>query len=108
MTFSELYTMLSSLNGFTEKVAYRSFPEDAAPKLPFIVFEETDTNNFDADNKVYHPRTDFNIYLCEDFRDRTTEEALEDLLNTNDIPWERTVIWIPSERMYQITYEVEV
>ena len=108
MTFAELETMLESIDGMATKVAYRSFPEGEAPSLPFICYEENNTDNVMADDKVYEVHTSFDINLYEEFRDLTTEQKIETMLNNNDIPWNRYPEWIEDERMWEITYQVEV
>lgn len=108
MTFAEIETMLESIPGMTDKVAYRAFPEKEAPALPFICYEENNTDNFMADNGVFKEVTSFDINLYEEFRDLTTEHALEAMLNEKEIPWNRYPEWIDDERMWEVTYEVEV
>ena len=55
MTLKELKESLESIddNAFVGKVAYRAFPVGKAPKLPYICYLSTSTNNFFADNKTY-------------------------------------------------------
>ena len=38
---------------YKDKIAYRSFPEDEAPKLPYVIVYVKKSNNFKADNKSY-------------------------------------------------------
>lgn len=110
MTSVELYEILNSIPGFRGKVAYRAFrdtPEQPGPSLPFIIFEETETNNFKADNQVYMVIPSFDVDLCIEFRDPEIETAIETKLNEHGIRWERYPEWLEDQRMYQITYEVE-
>lgn len=108
MTLAELNIILKSIPGFTSKVAYRAFPKGKAPKLPFICYSCTQTDNFDADDSVYYVIQGVDIELYTKTKDVTTEEAVETVLNNNNIVWEKYEEYIDDEECYQITYEVEV
>ena len=108
MTLAELNTILKSIPGFAYKVAYRAFPKGKAPKLPFICYLCTQTDNFDADDSVYQVIQGVDIELYTKTKDVTTEAAVETVLNNNNIVWEKYEEYIDDEECYQITYEVEV
>lgn len=108
MTLAELHDILSSIPGFANKVAYRAFPKGKAPKLPFICYLCTRTDNFDADDTVYHVVLRIDIELYTKTKDVVTETAVETVLNSNNIVWDKYEIYIDDEECYQITYEVEV
>lgn len=108
MTVAEMYTLLNSITTFKGKVAYNHFSEDNAPALPFIAFYVDDTDNFKADNKVYLKRSIMIIELYTAKKDPTVEEALESALDAAGIPYDYTETYIESEKLYQISYEVEV
>lgn len=108
MSFEEVRQMLESIPGFSEKVAYRAFPENEAPALPFICFYEEGTDNVFADDTVIVEKTNITIELYEDFRSREIEKAIEETLTTNHLPWNRDPEWIDDERMWMIIYEIEV
>ena len=108
MTVSEIYTLLTGITGFKDKVAYRQFKEGSAPALPFICFYVDGTDNFNADDKAYLKRQNVLIELYTDKKDPTTEALIETTLDNSGIPWDYTETYIESEQCYQITYEVEV
>lgn len=110
MTLAELKTALEGVNdsAFKDKVAYRAFPIGAAPALPFICFYEVESNNFLADSKVYHKITEVNIELYTDQKDQTTENAVESMLNDNQLVWDKSEYYISSENMLQIVYGIEI
>ena len=108
MSVSEVYNILNSITAFKDKVAYRAFPVGKAPKLPFICIMSTQTNNFKADNKVYHVIRDMDIELYSKDKDEVSEGLIEKALNDNNIVWEKYEEWIDDEEVYQITYEIEV
>ena len=108
MTIAEMYTLLSGITGFKDKVVYRSFKEGSAPALPFICFYVDGTDNFNADDIAYLKRQTILIELYTDEKDPTTEALIETALDAAGIPWDYTESYIESESCYQITYEVEV
>lgn len=108
MTLAEINSILKSIPGFEKKVAYRAFPKGKAPSLPFICYLATQTNNFNADNHVYHVIQGVDIELYTRRKDYTSEAAVEAALNENDIIWEKYEEYLDDEEMYMITYEVEV
>lgn len=101
-----LFTILNSITGFKDKVAYRMFPVGAAPALPFIVYYSQGTDNQFGDNKTYHVVEDINICLYSRQKDTTSESAIESALNNNNIPWNKSEAYIDSEECYEITYEI--
>ena len=108
MTLAEITSILKSIPGFEKKVAYRAFPKGKAPALPFICYLATQTNNFNADNHVYHVIQGVDIELYTRRKDYTSEAAVEAALNANNIIWEKYEEYLDDEEMYMITYEVEV
>ena len=108
MNMIEVKEMLESIPGFSEKVAYRAFPDNEAPELPYLTYEENNTNNLFADNKAYVERSSYTISLVEAYRDRAVEQQIEEKLNEHNIAWNRYPEWIEEEKIYQIDYETEV
>ena len=108
MTLAELYTMLNSITEFTGKVAYRAFKKGMVPAPPYICYLATQTDNFKADNKVYHVIQGVDIELYAEKKDTVSEALIEAALDTNNIVWEKYEDYIETENMYMITYEVEV
>jgi hypothetical protein len=89
-------------------VAYRAFPKGKAPKLPYICYLATQTNNFAADDEVYKVIQGIDIELYTSKKEPATEELVETALNNNHIVWEKYEDYIEDENCYMITYEVEV
>ena len=108
MTLSELNTLLQSIEAFTGKVAYRAFPYLEAPALPYICYYATGSDNFAADNTVYHSETPVRIELYEKEKDLTTESSVEELLTSHDIFWEREETYVDDQNCYLIIYEVTI
>ena len=108
MTLSEIKTMLESIDGFEDKVAYREFPVKQAPALPFICYLCTSTDNFVADNQVYAVIQEIDIELYSRNKDIVSEAAIEAKLNENNIVWEKYEEYISSEKVYEIVYTITI
>lgn len=104
MTLAELNTALKSIPGFDNKVAYRAFRK--APKLPFICYLATKTNNFKADNKVWKVLQNVDVELYTAIKAPTTEALVEDKLTECGFVWDKYEEYIESENCYQITYSI--
>lgn len=108
MTLKELCEALRSINGFSNKVAYRAFPIGKAPKLPFICYLCTNSDNFDADNVVYHVQQIVDIELYTAKKSEDTEQLVEAKLNDIGLVWNKYEEYIDSEEMYEIIYTVTI
>lgn len=104
MTLKELNAALNSIPGFDKKVAYRAFPVGKAPKLPFICYLCTNTDNFDADDYVYQVIQEVDIELYTAQKDEVSERAVEAMLEEQRLGWEKYEEYIDSENCYMITY----
>lgn len=104
MTLSKLRTVISEISTFQNKVAYRAFPVGEAPALPFVCYLATNTNNFDADNKVYAVIQNVDVELYTATKSETTEAALETALNDNGLVWEKSEVYLEDENCYEIIY----
>jgi len=110
MTLEGLKTALESINdnAFKDKVAYRAFPVGAAPSLPFICYMEMESDNFIADCKVYHKITDVNVEFYSDYKDPTTEAAIEAMFNNNLLVWDKAEYYIEAEDVTQVVYGIQL
>lgn len=108
MTLTELYTALSGITGFEHKVVYRAWPVGEAPALPFICYLVEGSDNFGADNIVYKAINRVRIELYSENKDTTSESAIEALLDSLSIYWEKDETYIDDERCYEIIYSIEV
>ena len=108
MTLSELKSTLSSISGFSTKVTYRAWPVGKAPKLPFICYLATDTDNFDADNSVYHvvQNVDVELYIAK--KSEATEARIEKKFNESGICWDKTEQFLDDENCYEILYSISL
>lgn len=88
--------------------AYRLWPVGEAPPLPYGVYYAGKANNFAADGKVYFTAQRYTIELYTEEKDPNTEALLENALNGAEIFWTKDEAYIESERMNEISYEIEV
>ncbi len=88
--------------------AYNHFAEGEAPATPYICYLMPDSNNFSADGVVYHKLNNVNIELYTDKKDLTTEQKIEDILFSNDIFYNKSEVWIESEKLYEVLYKFEM
>lgn len=105
MTFEEVKEMIASM-GFP--YTYHFFPIGEVPAPPYVVFYYPQSNNFDADDQVYQRVESLNIELYTPIKSFRAEKAVEDVLNANNIVWEKSETYIQSEHMYEVLYEMEI
>ena len=87
-------------------VAYRAFPEEDAPDLPFICYLCTDDYPLFADGAVYYDYDNVRVELYTAYKDPKTEALVEAALA--DYHRKRDETYIDTERCYLIIYEIEV
>lgn len=103
MRLEELKTLLGTTG---LPVTYRAWPENDAPPMPYICYLVTYSNNFGADNQVYHKIDHIQVELYTKLKDQEAEDRVENALSS--LYWDKTEEYIDSERCYQILYEIEV
>lgn len=103
MTQAELYNLLKSTG---LPVAYNHFKKP--PCLPYIVYLFTFSNNFGADNKVYQKINNYQVELYSDKKDLASEKLIEDLLDENEIFYDKIETYVESEEFYQVIYEIQI
>ena len=88
--------------------AYDHFAEGESPDPPFICYLLPESDNFSADGKVYLKVSVANIELYTDEKSPATEQMLEDILDAHEIFYEKSEIWIESEKLYEVLYTFEL
>ena len=106
MTHEEVMQMLSELDDIP--FAYDHFAEGESPDPPFICFLFPGSDNFSADNIVYAAFQNLNIELYTDEKNPEIEEAVENVLNSHEIYWEKSEVWIETEKLYEVLYQMTV
>lgn len=103
MTLENLKVILESTG---LPVAYRAWPEQCAPPLPFICYLCDETDTLFADASVFHQSVSVRVELYTRTKDLTLEATVEAALS--GFHWKKSETYIASERCYMILYEIEV
>ena len=87
--------------------AYDHFVQGRSPRPPFITFLLPASNNFSADGTVYLKVDVVHIELYTDEKDPEAEKRVEDALDAHGIFYDKTEVWIESEKLYEVLYSFE-
>ena len=87
--------------------AYDHFAEGESPDPPFITFLLPGSDNFAADGKVYWKINEVHIELYTDEKNPETEALVEAVLDAHEIFYDKTEVWIESEKLYEVLYSFE-
>lgn len=88
--------------------AYDHFSEGEAVKPPFLVFLYPKAANFAADGVAFFKINQLDIELYTDLKKPDLEERVEAVLLKYGIFYGKTEVWIESEKLYEVLYEMEV
>ena len=105
MTYEEIMTMMQETG---LPFAYDHFAEGESPEPPFTVFLFPSSKNFGADNKVWQKINQLRIELYTDFKQPNIETQIETVLDQHGLFYDKTEVWIESENLYEVAYEMEV
>ncbi len=103
MTSSELGDLLEQ-TGYP--VVYRHWK--STPKPPYIIYLYTDSDNFGADDKAYSKFDNYQIELYSDKKDVKAESRLEEVLDSADLFYEKSEIYLKTEKLYEVLYEIQI
>ena len=87
--------------------AYDHFAEGESPEPPFICFMHPGSDNFAADGKVYLKINEVHIELYTDEKNPETEALVEAVLDAHEIFYDKSEVWIESEKLYEVLYSFE-
>lgn len=87
--------------------AYDHFAEGESPEPPFITFLIPASDNFSADGVVYLKVDVVHIELYTDEKNPKTEALVENVLDAHEIFYDKTEVWIESEKLYEVLYSYE-
>ena len=88
--------------------AYHHFAEGESPDPPFICFLTSGSDNFAADGRDYFKIDQINIELYTDRKDPDLEDSVEAVLDEHGIFYQKTEVWIDSEKLYEVLYQFEM
>lgn len=104
MKHAEIYNLLKTLN---IPVAYDHFNTNKEVTPPFIAYREVAPETFKADSVTYYRPYNFEIELVTEIKDPELEQAIEELLTNNQIPYDiNAEVWDDDERIYHNFYEI--
>ena len=105
MTKAEVPKMLKEMK---LPFAYDHFAEGESPDPPFICFLFPGSENFSADNVVYMEFSNLSIELYTDEKDPELEDRVEAVLNDYELFWNKSEVWIETEKLYEVLYQMTV
>lgn len=88
--------------------AYDHFVEGQSPEPPFLVFLYPGDNNFAADGITYFKVNRLHLELYTDEKSIELEEKVEAVLTRHGNFYGKSEVWIDSENLYEVLYEMEV
>ena len=105
MTKTEVVQMVKK---FGLPYAYDHFAEGESPEPPFVVYLYPRSDNFAADGIVYFKKDRLHVELYTDSKDPVLEQQIEDVLDAHGLFYNKSEVWIQSERLYEVLYQMEV
>lgn len=105
MTYEQIAAMMEEMG---LPFAYHHFAEGESPNPPFLIFLSPGENTFSADNYMYFSFKKLGIELYTDIKNPELEENIERVLKRHKIYYTKSEIWIESEKLYEVLYEMEV
>lgn len=88
--------------------AYDHFAEGESPDPPFICYLIPNSDNFSADGRVYYKINEIHIELYTDCKDLSAEQKVEAVLDEHGIFYDKSEVWIESEKLYEVLYTFEM
>lgn len=88
--------------------AYDHFAEGESPDPPFLCYLLPGSDNFAADGKVYFKINEVRIEVYTDQKDPELEGQVEAVLDSHEIFYNKSEVWIESEKLYEVLYSFEM
>lgn len=88
--------------------AYHHFAEGESPDPPFLVYLYPGADNFAADGVTYFKVNKLHIELYTDYKNIDLEEKVEAVLIGHGLFYDKSEVWISSEKLYEVLYQMEV
>ncbi|MCM1506954.1 MAG: hypothetical protein NC177_07450 [Ruminococcus flavefaciens] len=105
MSYEEVVEMIHEL---CLPSAYHHFSERENPSPPFLLWDFSGENNFSADDKVYFSTKELEIELYTLKKSPAVEHEVEAVLRHHKIFYTKNETWIKSEKLYAVSYKMEV
>ncbi len=101
-------TLIAILKEICIPFAYDHFAEGESPEPPFICYLLPQGSHFAADGMVYFKASGVEIELYTDSKDLSVEKKLEDALDKRRIFYNKSEVWIASEKLYEVLYQFDM
>ncbi|HFH7636763.1 TPA: hypothetical protein ACGM0J_000194 [Streptococcus agalactiae] len=88
--------------------AYHHFAEGESPEPPFLIYLLPASDNFSADGKVYFKANEVHIEIYTDYKSPNIEKKVEAVLDEHGIFYNKTEVYIESEKLYEVLYIFEM
>ena len=88
--------------------AYDHFAEGESTDPPFLVYLMPSADNFAADGIAYFKVNNLHLELYTDIKDPELEEKIESVLTKYGLFYSKSEVWISSEKLYEVLYQLEV
>lgn len=88
--------------------AYHHFAEGESPKPPFLIYLLPSSDNFSADGRAYFKVNEVHIEVYTDYKSPDIEEKIEAVLDEHGIFYNKTEVYIESEKLYEVLYIFEM
>ena len=88
--------------------AYDHFAEGESPSPPFLIFLFPASDNFSADGQVYFKINELHFELYTDRKQPDVEAQVEAVFDQHGLFYDKSEVWIPEEKLYEVLYEMEV
>ncbi len=100
----KIYDLLKTLN---IPIAYDHFESNKEVVPPFAVYREISPDTFKADGITYYRPYNFEIEVITEKKDIALQQTIEELLTTNNIPYDvGDELWDDEEKIYHNYYEI--
>ena len=100
--------LITILDSIGIPYAYDHFAEGESPDPPFICYLLPASDNFSADGGAYFKINEVHIELYTDKKDPSLEGRFEAVLDRHGIFYEKSEVWIESEKLFEVLYTFEM
>lgn len=100
--------LLNMIRAIGIPAAYDHFAEGESPEPPFLCYLLPSSDNFSADGGVYFKANEVHLELYTDYKDLSVEQKVEAVLDANGVFYNKSEVWIESEKLYEVLYIFEM
>ena len=104
MTYEQIAEMMEEMG---LPFPYHPYAAGESPEPPFLLFLSPGENTFSADNLAYFSCKQLDIELYTDKKLPELEEQVEAVLAQHEIYYTKTELFIDSEELYEVLYEMD-